>query len=417
MYVCTDVKDNTNKFWAYEHDGVNITYRWGRVGHAEQKKTMAYTPGDLQKKIREKEKKEYKLLEVLSEVNLAPPANSNVKNAAFEQLAGGDQTLTDLIERLVAANRHELLDASGGKISVNLQTGAVTTPLGAVTKDTIQKARGFLDIIAPLARDGLVDDPEFTDALEEYLQLVPQRVGHAKGWHRYFIYDDTTVQKQSQFLDQLEASADFALASVPADAKAPPKVFDTKITLVDDPMIIRYVNDMFEKSRNLQHQASRLRVRTVYAVHHGPMIEAFKRDGGNLDNQWELWHGTRTFNVLSILKNGLIIPKATGNFHITGRMFGDGIYFSDQSTKALNYAQGYWDGGSKDNRCFMFLAKVAMGKYFTPRSGYDDRRNLPKPGYDSTYAIGGTSGVMNNEMIVYRTGQAVLQYLVEFEPR
>ena len=88
-----------------------------------------------------------------------------------------------------------------------------------------------------------------------------------------------------------------------------------------------------------------------------------------------------------------------------------GIYGSDQSTKSLNYAQGYWSKGAKDNNCFMFVMDMAMGKEYIP-SG--PSQNLPKPGYDSTYAVGGKSGVMNNEMIVYNINQVNLKYLIEF---
>ena len=41
------------------------------------------------------------------------------------------------------------------------------------------------------------------------------------------------------------------------------------------------------------------------------------------------------------------VPPANAS-HCTGRMFGNGVYFSDQSTKALNYAYGYWGGGDRD---------------------------------------------------------------------
>ena len=56
--------------------------------------------------------------------------------------------------------------------------------------------------------------------------------------------------------------------------------------------------------------------------------------GEPIGNVMELWHGTRVENVLSILKGGLIIPKSSAG-HVTGRMFGDGVYFSDQSTNPL----------------------------------------------------------------------------------
>ena len=141
---------------------------------------------------------------------------------------------------------------------------------------------------------------------------------------------------------------------------------------------------------------------------------AFEADGAKLPNIQMLWHGTRVFNVLSILKSGLFCPPKSGSFHVTGRMFGDGIYGSDQSTKALNYARGYWDGGARDKNCFMFLVDFAMGKHYTPRNSYE---SLPKPGYDSTFAEAGKSGVMNNEMIVYRNSQVNIRYLIEFEEK
>jgi poly [ADP-ribose] polymerase len=109
------------------------------------------------------------------------------------------------------------------------------------------------------------------------------------------------------------------------------------------------------------------------------------------------------------LKNGYIIPKASGSIAITGRMFGDGIYFSDQSTKSLNYASGYW-GGGRSQRCFMIFNDVAMGREHIPRSSI---RSIPR-GYDSCFAKAGQSGVMNNEMIVYRTSQVKPTFLCEF---
>jgi poly [ADP-ribose] polymerase len=92
-------------------------------------------------------------------------------------------------------------------------------------------------------------------------------------------------------------------------------------------------------------------------------------------------------------------------------MFGNGLYFSDQSTKSLNYAYGYWGGGSRDNNCLMFLVDVRMGKYYVPRS-YNE--HFPKAGHDSTFAKANKSGVYNNEMIVYTLPQANLTHLIEF---
>jgi poly [ADP-ribose] polymerase len=149
----------------------------------------------------------------------------------------------------------------------------------------------------------------------------------------------------------------------------------------------------------------------VYTVEIAGMMRAWEDDGAKLDNQWELWHGTKTANLLSIIKSGFLLPGATPGA-VTGAMFGRGIYASDQSTKSLNYASGYWSG-RRDANCFMFVIDMAMGKYFVPPHSMS---NLPKPGFDSTFAKGRESGVMNNEMIVYRTSQVRPRFLVEFSP-
>ena len=59
----------------------------------------------------------------------------------------------------------------------------------------------------------------------------------------------------------------------------------------------------------------------------------------------------------------------------------------------------------------MFLVDVAMGNIHIPKTW---GRNFPVSGSDSTFAKGGSSSVMNNEMIVYNANQANPVYLVEF---
>ncbi len=115
-------------------------------------------------------------------------------------------------------------------------------------------------------------------------------------------------------------------------------------------------------------------------------------------------------NIISILKNGIIVPPANASY-CCGRMFSSGIYFSDQSTKSLNYSYGWWSGSS-DKNCYMFLCDVLMGKEYTPKSSYS-YTGLPN-GYDSCFAKAGISGVQNNEMIV-QPKQSNPRYLIEFD--
>jgi poly [ADP-ribose] polymerase len=138
-------------------------------------------------------------------------------------------------------------------------------------------------------------------------------------------------------------------------------------------------------------------------------FEAAAQRLGNVRH--DLWHGTKASNLLSILKHGLIIPPANAA-HCTGRMFGNGIYTSLQSTKALNYATDFWNrSGQPNQRTFMFLCEVALGKTYKPRIFSNQ---YPAKNTDSTWVEPGRARVLNHECIVYDTSQINLKYLAEF---
>ena len=132
-------------------------------------------------------------------------------------------------------------------------------------------------------------------------------------------------------------------------------------------------------------------------------------------NVRRLWHGTADPNLVSILHRGLVVPPArgSGGFHITGRMFGDGVYLSDQSSKALNYATGFWRGAGSV-RPSMLLADVVMGHELRPRSRTGIASKMRTGRYQSISVRGGTCGVLNNEMIVQNPDQIALRYLCVF---
>ena len=440
-FVCSDAMNNNNKFWEYEYDDATcmLVVKYGRVGKTSTTDPAKYTSrSELDTKIREKLKgrgKEgtatykppYREIAILTDaVPVAPsgPAMSKevVREAAKKQLGNGNSELSHLIERLVEANRHELVKASGGQMDIDLKTGIISTPIGVITKDTVAEARKVLDAMESYVAKKDFDAKEFITNLNSYLMLVPQTVGHARGWHKQFFSTHNTLQRQSTLLDQLEASSDIAdarmkaalsgaVASTIADT---PSLFNADLKILTDKAMIAKIEKMFYESINQKHESRNMKPIRFYEVTLPDAKAAYDADGGKLSNQMLLWHGTRIFNVLSILKNHLFCPPKSGSFHVTGRMFGDGIYGSDQSTKALNYARGYWDGGPRDKNCFMFLVDFGMGNYYVPRSSYE---SLPKAGYDSTFAKPGQSGILNNEMIVYRNSQVCIRYLVEFEEK
>lgn len=429
-YIKSDVNNNNNKWWTIQLlDDNTVITKWGRVGDVGQSKTFPGAGvGFLEKKCREKEGARndeipYRKLNVIAGsgapvVTAAKPVtDSAIKDLAKKQIKTNNPIVTKLIDYLAKVNAHQISTATGGKITYNDTTGLFSTPLGIVTQENIDSANGILVEIADL-----VSQAKYTAKMgnltNDFCMLVPQDIGHKRLDIKEFWADLGKVQYQKQILDNLQASLVSAtttpskttVVDVPEE-----KVFDCQLHFVEDGKEIDRIRKLYNKTRQSMHQCNHLDVKTVYSVDINTVNAAYEKDGAKMQNVWELWHGTRASNLLSILKAGLIIPPST-SAHVCGRLYGDGLYFSDMSTKSLNYAYGYWSkSGGSDNNCFMFLCSVGMGKYYKPnRSSYQSTR-YPVSGYDSTFAEAG-SGVYNNEQIVYRVSQARLNRLIEFSP-
>lgn len=415
MFVKTDARANNNKFWEVTlYDNDDVYCRWGRVGATGQSKTFpASGQRMVDKKVKEKTKKGYQLQ---PGVNLPAGHSKKVSGNQLTAVAkkqiksGGCKTTEKLIEYFVKVNRHDITTASGGRLTVDIDSGLITTDVGvAVTQDRLDKARDHLVKLSKCINKKDFSSTSFVDNLNEYLMCVPQKVPSKRGWEKVFLVDQSGVQRQSSLIDSMESTLQaFSAAPVLNDDGKEEKVFNVELALVEDGKKIDRVRQLYQKTKQSRHSCHHLKVKQVYTVHIGSMAKAFEEDGAKKAPVWELWHGTRSANVLSILKCGLVIPPSNAA-HCTGRMFSDGIYMSDQSTKALNYAYGYW-GGQRENNCFMFLCEAGMGNYYTPPGPI---RKWPK-GYDSVYAVGGKSGVLNNEMVVPRVSQCNLTHLVEF---
>jgi poly [ADP-ribose] polymerase len=333
--------------------------------------------------------------------------------AAREIETNSPETMS-LVSYLARVNVHNILQST--TLNYDVSRGTFSTPLGIVTKDAITEARALLGDIGALVHANDWASSAFVPKLNDYLMLVPQNIGRAKPDPRTLFPDLEAVQKQNGILDSLEASLQMVLTAAEEDEKAgnkpaPPRLFEARLHLVDDPAEIKRIQTKYRSTRKDMHVCRHLDVKRVFRVEVGSMARAFDAEGKQVGNVHELWHGTRAGNLLSILKGGFVIPPGNAA-HCTGRLFGNGVYFATASTKSLNYAYGYWGSGAADNNCFMFLADVALGKSYVPK--YNEA--LPKPGYDSTWAKPGKSGIQNDEIIVYRTCQINPTYLVEFSP-
>lgn len=431
--IKVSAQENNNKFYRVVLDSSgSVTKSWGRVGAHGATSVEHSGETGFDRIIREKTKKGYKPTSIVGNVEEKSSQNENLSHVAKKVLAGvqGDPTIDDLIERLVAINKHEIMENSGGLIKVNTD-GVITTPLGLIGQDSITSAGKLLKKIKKEKKDPAAVVP----LLEEYLSLVPQKVPHKRGWQETFFEKDESIQYQVDFLKQLKDSISWYEDQKKAVQSQEPedsieekyaKLFRSKIGVLDNSSKeFARIEKKYEASKNSMHSASRLKLKRVFTLSDEEGDAKYEEVLKSIGNEQELWHGTRAFNVLSILRKGLYVPPLSGtSIPIAGRMFGDGVYFSTQSTKSLMYSSGYWTNryGSRENNCFMFLADVAMGREFKPSYFHADSLQKAHHGTDrfgkpfnSIHIRPNTCGVINNEIIVWNTDAIRLRYICEFD--
>lgn len=238
------------------------------------------------------------------------------------------------------------------------------------------------------------------------MRLIPQALGNKLDTSEFCTLPE--MQRQHEILNALEVAVKIN--------KPSQQVFECTIkrvpgSTVEGKKTFRQINQLYQSTINQNHLAAKYRLRRVYELNIPSMQEAFTIKSQKIGNVKQHWHGTKASNLLSILQQGLIIPPADAT-QCTGRMFGNGIYGSEQSTKALNYATNYWNpSGDLETRIFMLLCDFAMGKEYQAQT---PNHRFPLKGYDSTYVAPGAANTINQESIVYSTEQVNLKYLCEF---
>lgn len=422
--VKTDVDANANKWWRCDITSSFIAQvtngRVGGNGQVQKPKQFPNEPAAMrfvESKIREKMRDGYTPFKAITggaAVSRQEASRMDLEVAASEQIRTRNKDIvSDLIKRLVLANVHSILKSTD--LKYDEVSGVFETPLGVVTQDSIDEARKLLGRISKhVLGDDFASD-EIKKLVGSYLMLIPQKVGR-KLVIKDLLPNQEALDKQGGILDDLESSiAQVAeLRKKQAEAKPDevvklPNIFNCEINVVEDQDVIASIDKFFNSTRQRIHSSYDLKIKRVYELKIDSMDEAYEAHGKAYGNIQRLWHGTRPGNVLSILKSGLIITPV-GSFQNSGRAFGNGLYLSDQSTKSLQYSNGY-HAGSKERQVFMFLCDTAMGKPFMAQ--YGDSR-LHEHGYDSVFAKGGIRGLLNNEMVVFKTAQTNPRFLVEF---
>jgi poly [ADP-ribose] polymerase len=411
--IKTEVDENANKWWRSQlYDDGTVKAQWARVGYPQKEDEWNRGESYFRKQIRSKLKKGYTYDRTVGSVVSSAGSGSIVKDNELHSIAktqlikSSNPTLERLIKRLVEANVHRITTST--QITYNDTTGLFSTPLGIVTPDGLVEARDLLDKITPYVRKGQYENG-INHLVNQYLRIIPQNVG-MKLLVRNIFQDDTSIQKQSDLIDALEASYQALQTQKPTEpkdttVKPQEKVFEVDLDILSDDRERNRIVKWFENTKKKNHNYDSVRVREIFKVTLHDMVKSFDV---NKKPVKEVWHGTSQANCLSILKSGLkVSPPRTAR--TAGKLFGNGIYGAFNSTKSLGYTFGKWGQGGVGDAGWLFVCEFAMGKtYETTAYGC----NCPK-GYDSIWAKSSGGGLYNDEIIVYSDPQVNIKYLLE----
>jgi poly [ADP-ribose] polymerase len=402
--VFSDLKANSYKYWDGElYDDGRVVSTFGVVGakNPQSKDFGCVGRSFYERKIREKERKGYSRAKVLMEgdVTNTTVANTSLADIALSQIKLSDSSLKSLVKRLADSNVHKITNST----SISFNNGVFQTPLGIVTKEGITEARVLLDYFFKNIKQNGKDD--FNQKIDDYLKIIPR----PKGGGLYYenIFPDTdTVKKESDVLDALENSVEMALKPVGTKTVAE-QIFNLHMSLVTDQNVFRKIHDWYKRTNKPMHNYQNVKILNIYEVDIMDYNANFVKSPTNIK---EVWHGSGQSNILSILKTGLYCsPPSTAA--IAGKMFGNGVYGSETSSKSLGYTMGRW-GQSKGDSGWLFVCDFEMGKPYYPNTY--GLSSLPT-GYDSCWALPNKTGLHNDELIVYRENQIRIKYLLELK--
>lgn len=388
---------NNNKYYEMQQTSdTTFEVRFGRVGSSPQ--TRSYSMSQWHKKYSEKCRKGYQDVTEMQAVVVSEYAQT------------GDVDVDALFTHLQQYSNDSFESSYSGAAS-------------GVTQAQVDQAQAVLDTLSKVYSSGRLvgtSHVSVNEQLEILYTILPRNMKRVSD---YLVKDLTELSNYEAFGNLLiseQSTLDNAsvVATMAQDVKSTtlPDSLGISIELVEEGNEIDDILQKMQGDSSIFDAAFR-----VTKVEQRPRyLDVIERASDKTERQ--LWHGTRTENVLSIFNKSLLI-RPSNAIH-TGSLIGDGIYFSDHFNKSLGYtSRGRY---SRNELGYLFLFDVHTGKQYVVSNRTSRHHGLNydwiqrEGGCDSTFMPGGApydgswgKGVLlNNEMVVYRSDQCSMSYIV-----
>lgn len=314
-----------------------------------------------------------------------------------------------------------------------------TITLDNISQEMISQAQEFLEDL--YQRRNNMSLANLNMELHKYYVMIPRLIPNLR---KYDIHKKADIdqrfsdeQEKLDFLVELKNSPDIINNDQNQQTILEALQLQWRDVNIDEML---HLKDLMQGSRNRYIRAWRIENERTrrYMNNYCKKKNLTEENGGIM----ELFHGSKTENFFSIIKNGLWLCPEQNGISICGKAFGHGIYFANLAQKSIGYTStynSYWAHGDQ-SKGYLAVFEVATGEiYDIYREGkgvpdnYADLQRL-HPNADCTFAYSRksceNSYLVNDEIIVYTDGsvqegslkpeserfsQCTIKYLIEFD--
>lgn len=393
--VCVNPTWNNYKFYKLEDAGngkIRATY--GRIGASSSEvfgeRTHYYPRHMYWIKVREKLNKGYK---DMTDIYINAEARDSKETKTETNRPPSTTTVSyQLYSMLKAYSKHVVKESC---ISMT------------VTSKMLEQSHSLLNKLYQVN----TDVETFNKLLVQLLAVAPRKVREVQSLLAITVADfSKIIDREENLLMAMEALV------IPTSQKEKVKEngFETlkiKVRLATDKQREQVLSQLDDQLKS--------KVRNVYRIIHPEHKKRFEQYLKDKDIKVvkQLWHGSKNENWYSIISNGLLLKP---NAVITGKMFGNGIYFAPNSMKSWGYTSyhaAYWTRGNSDV-AFMGLYECAYGtpKNVTATGSYTQDM-LDASHCNCVHAYAGVYAgyrLYNDEIVFYHESAMLLNYIVEF---
>lgn len=393
---------NHNKYYEItQNDDLSLDVKYGRVGKNGQDKHYSPYEKTFDELYQSKIKKGY---EDVTALHVSKQYSAADSYADLQYQPIGDTEVNSMIEGLI-------------KASNDFMKANYTITKQCVTEKMIREAENDIRELSDIALDSRCSVWVFNRKLKDLFLDIPRRMDDVNYYMASTSSDfQRIIEREQDMIDNIKGQVAHVLNKPQGDKNG--TVLDA-YGLTVRPVTYKQEDEILAHlGRDYSGQSVERRFIKAFAVENQETrkdYENFKSDNHLSSKDCRLfYHGSKTENWFSILKQGLSLnPSAS----ITGKMFGNGLYFAPDARKSLNYMDvkgSRWNNGTRDSG-YMAVYSVALGKCFKPSGSLNrsfSKSDLPR-GFLSVYADKKLTGLVNDEYVVYDKAQCTIKYLLQ----